>query len=228
MDALGPLNGDCEPRELRRGYHDRIAELRERSLSVLRWAVAGTEDATQALLADDLTTAGSMRERARQVNGVAAAVDDEVVGLLALESPVARDLRVVLAARDVTQVSLLCVGLALTLANRAGALGRVPALREEVERAGSRTAALMRLADAAWATLDADTAGRVLSAAADTRSAQVDFLEALLTLNDAPLDAALDLGLVARAYDRLTDHAEEIAERVLFAVHGRHTPVSGG
>lgn len=223
---MEPQKHDSELRELRRGYHDRIGDLRDRSLAVLRSAAQGTDHATRAILAADPSVGASMAERARSATGVAAEVDDEVVALLALESPMARDLRVILAARDVTQISLLCVGLTLTLANRSGALVRIPAMRQEVQLAGSRTVLLLQMADASWGTLDTSTASQVLSEAAATRSAQVDFLGALLALQDAPLDAALDLGLVARAYDRLTDHAVEVAERVLFAVHGRHTPVA--
>lgn len=227
MGSLEPLNGDSDFRELRRAYHDRIAALRERSLTVLRCAVTGAEDAVAAFLRGDPDEAEAMRRRADEISVVAAEVDDEVVSLLALESPVARDLRVILASRDVTQLALLCVGLASTLAGRAGSAGRLPypGLRERVEIAGGRTTALMRLADAAWAALDCDGASLVFSEAAPTRAAQVEFFRALLALTDVPVDVALDLGFSSRAFDRLADHAVEIAERVLFAVRGRHTAV---
>lgn len=214
--------------ELRRAYHDRIAELRERSLTVLRSTTNGTGQAIDAFLRSDRAVAAALRQRADEMSAVAAEVDDEVVSLLALESPVARDLRVILASRDVTQLSLLCGGLALALAGRAGSVGRAahPGLRDRLDTAGGRTIALMRLADAAWSTLDTDGAGRVISEAGATRAAQVEFFSSLLDLTDVPVDVALDLGFSSRAFDRLADHAVEIAERVLFAVHGRHTPVA--
>ena len=158
---MEPEKHDWELRELRRGYHDRIADLRDRSLSVLRFAAQGTEEATRALVAGDAGGAEALVRRAQEATGVAAEVDDEVVALLALESPVARDLRVILAARDVTQISLLCVGLTVTIAKRSGALDRIPSMRDEVALAGSRSSALLHMADAAWATLDTVTAGRV-------------------------------------------------------------------
>lgn len=226
---MEPVNEDSQLRELRRTYHDRIAELRERSSSVLRCAITGTENATTAFLADDPSVLEPMRAGAAEAARVAAAVDDEVVAVLALESPVARDLRLILAARDVTQISLLCVGLALTLAARVGAAGRLADrdLHHHVGRVGTGTADLLRLAHASWATLDPGTAADVLVEADKTRAAQMEFFGALLALTGVPMDAALDLGLSSRAFDRLADHAVEIAERVLFAVHGRHTPVAG-
>ena len=208
--------------ELRRAYHDRIAELRERSLTVMRSATAGTEEAVDAFLRGDRSAALSLRLRADEMSAVAGEVDDEVVSLLALESPVARDLRVILASRDVTQLSLLCGGLALALGCRAGSAGRAayPGLRERLEAAGARTTTLMRLADAAWSTLDGGGAARVIAEAVPTRAAQVEFFTSLLALTDVPIEVALDLGFSSRALDRLADHAVEIAERVLFAVQG--------
>lgn len=226
---LEPLNGDSELKELRRAYHDRIAELRERSLAVLRCAITGAEQAVEVFLGGDPALVAGMAGRAGDIAAVAAEVDDEVISLLALEAPVARDLRVILASRDVTQLSLLCVGLALTLSKRAGSAGRLsyPGLRERIAAAGGRTTALMHLADACWSTLDSDLATGVITEAVATRVVQVEFFSALLALTDVPVDVALDLGLTSRAFDRLADHAVEIAERVLFAVHGRRTPVAG-
>ena len=208
--------------ELRRAYHDRIAELRERSVTVVRSATAGAEQAIDAFLRADQSAAASLRRRADEMSVVAGEVDDEVVSLLALESPVARDLRVILASRDVTQLSLLCGGLAQALGCRAGSAARAayPGLRDRLETAGARTTALMRLAEAAWSTLDGDGAARVVAEAVPTRVAQVEFFSSLLVLTDVPVDVALDLGLSSRAFDRLADHAVEIAERVLFAAHG--------
>lgn len=219
---MEPVNGARELKEMRRAYHDRIADLRERSLTVLRCAISGTEQTVAALPEGDLSVADAVGRQAKDIAGVAADVDAEVVSLLALESPVARDLRVILVSRDVTQLGLLCVGLALTLAQRVGSAGRVadPGLRHQVEAVGTSTAALLRLAEGAWVTLDPDLAAGVMSKAGAAREAHVEFFRALLALKDVPMDVALDLGFSSRAFDRLADHAVEIAERVLFAVRG--------
>jgi phosphate uptake regulator len=48
----------------------------------------------------------------------------------------------------------------------------------------------------------------------------------LLKLTDVPIEVALDLGMAARVYDRLIDHAAEIAGRVVFAISGQTKVVS--
>ena len=210
------------PRELRRGYHDRISELRERTFAMLAMTVRQTEAVTAALIdpsrsADRLVTEGAVHAQA-----LASEVDEEVVDMLARQSPMARDLRVILASRDVCQMALLCVGLCLSLTTRDGSSQAVIASGMEVlvAEVGAHTAAMLRQAETAWTGMDADLAEGVFDAARGVRAEQIQFSSALLGLREVPIDQALALGLVARAYERLVDHAVEIAERVQFAALG--------
>jgi phosphate transport system protein len=216
LESLGELG---EYRELRRNYHDRISDLRAQSSSILACALRGVRAAYAAATDVGVTSPGTLDFGAARSLEVVTAADHQVLALLALESPVARDLRVILAARDVTQISQLCVGLATTLVSRIAAVRQVsdPTLKDLVRTVGSRTADLLQLAEAAWTTLDPGTAQEVLSESEGARRAQVDFLARLLGLTEIRVAAAVDLALTARAYDRLADHAMEIAERTLFA-----------
>ena len=92
---------DAGPDELRLSYHDRIAAIRERSLDVLRFSIDGTEVASRAWLQTDGATAFELRDRLAEIRALAETIDREVLAVLATESPVARDLRVILAARDI-------------------------------------------------------------------------------------------------------------------------------
>lgn len=230
-DGSGPFPSE-EPvalQELRRQYHDRIADVRDRSCAIVGVAVSGTADATRALLTRDPTVGEDLDARVQAVATTAAGIDAEVVGVLALESPVARDLRVILATRDVTQIALLCVGLCRTLARRASCRPEVltPELTGLIESVGSGTAGLLQLAQGAWTALDTGLADSVADAALEVRAAQTEFFAALLELQGVPMDAAMDLGMAARAYERLADHAVEIADRVRFAVGPRAVPAAG-
>ena len=209
-------------RELRRQYHDRIAELRALTIAIVRDAGRATGDATAALLDKDTTAGRLIVIDAADTTGRVAEVEAEVLALLALQSPMARDLRVILASRDIAQIGGLCLGLCRTLATRAGAARDVlsPELRNLVREIGDETAALLRQANGAWSTLDQNQAGALLAGVGASRELQRSFLTALVGLRDVPVDAAVDLGMAVRVYERLTDHAVEIAGRVLFAVTG--------
>lgn len=229
MEDGGGLDPESYVRELRRSYHDRIADVRERSLEILRCSVLGTSAVTRALVEPGGPGQVPLPFGMEQMQALAATVDSEVVSLLALEAPVARDLRVILVARDVTQISLLCTGLCAGLAARLprAAAALTPELCPLVGEVGSATEGLLQRAGAAWAGMDPATAGEVMSSAASVRVLQAGFISALIGLTGVPMDAAMDLAMVARAYERLADHAVEVAERVLFAVNGSPLPPAG-
>lgn len=214
----GSLEEPDSGRELRHNYHDRIADLREQAGRVLHTAVAGTERATAALLGEDPDAVTTLRHDAASMQEVATAVDNEVVALLALESPVARDLRVILAARDVTQLGLLCGGLTVALAGRAGGVAEQfnRPLIGLIRQVGADTVELLRLAESAWIGLDRETAVEVEARATQVRVVHTEFLAVLIGLDGVPMEVAMDLALAARAYERLADHSVETAERVLF------------
>lgn len=219
------LEDGVASRELRRSYHDRIAEVRERSLEIVRCSVSCTGAAARVLSGrgSDASGAGCSLSEMR---ALAASVDSEVVSLLALESPMARDLRVILASRDVTQIGLLCVGLCAALAPRvqgaAAALGSD--LSDLIGRVACDTERLMAEAESAWAALDDGLATSLEWSAQRARALQTEFLTSLVAMVGVPMEASIDLAMVARALERLVDHSVEIAERVLFVVNGTSAP----
>jgi phosphate transport system protein len=214
-------------RELRRSYHDRIAAVRALSHGMVSLAVDTARAATSVMSSDAAAEMGAVQEQAAHAAALAAEVDVEVVEMLALESPVARDLRVILASRDVSQIALLCVGLGLTLARRAPAAAALlgPDSTAVACRAGEAAVVALERSAAAWTALDAPLAALVEADVSEARRCEREFFSELLSLQGVPIDVALDLGLMARAYERLSDHAGEVAERVLFAVEGRPSPV---
>ena len=215
--------------ELRRAYHDRIADLRASTGRLVVVAADAIEHLTGALLARDTDARRAVIVELDQAGKEPAAIEAEVLDLLALESPVARDLRVVLASLFISQIADLCIGLARTLAGREGRgnSALTPALRALSSEIGAQTVELLRRANAAWAVLDEGLAMGVIDASEPARVLQRRFLAELLRLENVPVEAAVDLGMAARAYERLTDHAVEIAGRVVFAATGNSPDLSG-
>lgn len=208
--------------ERRRSYHDQITMVRDETIALVRDAAATTANVTAALLDCDLDASRRVITTAEDGIALVARVEDEIVDILALQAPVARDLRIILAALRIAQVAQLCLGLARALAGRVGGATDIltPPLRSLVRQIGAATVSLLDGADAAWSVLDQDLANQVIAAAEQSRELQRQFLVELFGLAVAPVEAAVDLGVVSRAYERLTDHAVEIAGRVVFAVGG--------
>ena len=102
-----------------------------------------------------------------------------------------------------------------------------PALRELSAEIGAQTVELLRRDSGAWNVLDEGQARDVIQASQSSRLLQRRFLAPLLLLENVPVEAAVDLGMAARAYERLTDHAVEIAGRIVFAATGDTSQLNG-
>ena len=215
--------------ELRRDYHDRIADLRIRTGRLVVAAADATEHVTGALLSRDVNAGRAVVAELDWAVKEPAAVEDEVLDLLALQAPIARDLRVVLASLFITQAAALCIGLARNLAGRVGSGEGVmtPALRELSAEIGAQTVELLRRDSGAWNVIDEGQAREVIQGSQSSRLLQRRFLAQLLLLENVPVEAAVDLGMAARAYERLTDHAVEIAGRIVFAATGDTSQLNG-
>lgn len=151
-------------------------------------------------------------------------VSHEVLRLLALRQPSARDLREVLAAlriaSDIERIADHAVGIArLSLAMPKGDAG----LPENLRELGVLTCDIVREVLRAWRTTDATLARAVWRRDDDLdRTHAVLFHDLLARMREAPADAAwcTHLLFVAKNFERIGDHATNIAENVWFVVEG--------
>jgi phosphate transport system protein len=210
--------------ELRRGFHDRLALLHDEVGALVDAAVEAVATATAALLEGDVARAERVaagRDTSREL-----AVEHEVFDLLALQGPLARDLRFLMASLRIAHEAELSHGLAANIAMRAGRLDRAvltDRLRPLLYEMGAEASGLLRRAAQAYRALDERTAEGVVGSDGTVRMLHRRFLAELFALRDTPTESAVELGVVARCYERITDHAVEIAERVRFV----GTPVGG-
>ena len=90
--------------------------------------------------------------------------------------------------------------------NTAGAssssLASAPTLRTLAYEIGAETVGLLRRAAGAWSVLDEGLALEVIADAEPSRLLQRRFLAELLQLSGVPVESAVDLGMLARAYER--------------------------
>jgi phosphate uptake regulator len=116
--------------------------------------------------------------------------------------------------------------LAVAIAERAGRLDPVvltERLRPLLYEMGAEASGLLQRASQAYRALDEGIAASVIGSEGSARLLHRRFLAEFFALADTPTESAVELGVVARCYERITDHAVEIAERVRFV----GTPVGG-
>ncbi len=179
-----------------------------------------------------LSVTGRDPERARRVlmneariNQMEIRIDEMVTRLLALNQPMARDLRFLTAAIKINNDLERMGDLAVNIVERALSLARQEPVNPEIDmpRMGRLVESMVRSSLDAFVRRDTHLARTVLAAddaVDDQRNIICKELVAFMERNPATISRALDLLLVARSLERIADHATNIAEDVLFLVQG--------
>jgi len=163
--------------------------------------------------------------REARINQMEIEIDDFAVSLLALQQPMARDLRFLTAAIKINSDLERMGDLAVNIVQRALSLMRQPLVKPLID-----IPQLARLAESmvhksldAFVRRDAELAREVLlsdDAVDDLRDAIYEELVNFMERDPSTVSRSLDLIFVARNLERIADHATNIAEDVLFLAQG--------
>lgn len=184
--------------------------------------VRGVRNATDALLAGDDSLGADVVSADAFIDASYASVEMDVFDVVALEAPVARDLRFVIATFRIAANIERCGDLVASIARRAGRIdpeAMSPAVRDIVRRMGDAAEATFDRAMQAYAVIDPDVAAGVAGLDLHVDALQRDLLRALVA-EQVDAESVIDLSMVARFFERVGDHAVVIAERVRFVAVG--------
>ncbi|MCX2728747.1 phosphate signaling complex protein PhoU [Saccharopolyspora sp. NFXS83] len=210
---------------MREVYQEQLGDLAEELASMSTMVGTAMERATKALLEADLTLAEQVIEEDVHVDEARARAEEQAFGLLALQAPVAGDLRTVIstihAAEDLERMGDLALHVAKTARRR----HPQPVLPEPVQE---YFAEMGRVAVDLCGRAAAVIRSRDIEAARDLEAADdaVDDLHRhLFTVMMRPdwshgVAAAVDVTLLGRFYERFADHAVAVGRRVVFTVTG--------
>ena len=158
------------------------------------------------------------------IDAIERAIDHDVMRL-ALRGPLARDLRVILAALKVAADLERIGDYAANVAKRSTALNLSPPLPHTRGLGALGRLAVQQVRDvlAAYRDGDADAAQRVRARDAELDTLYTGLFRELLTymMEDArAITPCTHLLFMAKNLERIGDHATNIAENVWFLVHG--------
>ena len=213
-------------RDVHRHFHDELSQVKVRLLTMSGEAEAALSQAVEALLERDSAKATQVIAGDRVIDAMEVEIEEQCIHLLALQQPMARDLRMLTSALKIANDLERVGDHAVNIAQSTERLLQFRPIAPEPEIVDMARLAREMLSDALEAFIRGDAAaGREVC----RRDDQVDALHRsvfriLLThMMEDPhtIGAGMELFLVSRNLERVADLATNIGEDVVFLVEGR-------
>jgi len=212
--------------DVHRHFHDELSHVKVRLLTMSGEAEAALGLAVEALLDRDVEKAQRVIAGDRVIDSMEVEIEEQCINLLALQQPMARDLRMLTSALKIANDLERVGDHAVNIAESTQRLLETRPITPEPEIIEMARLARRMLADALEAFIRGDAAaGREVC----RRDEKVDALHRsvfriLLThMMEDPhtIGAGMDLFLVSRNLERVADLATNIGEDVVFLVEGK-------
>jgi phosphate transport system protein len=210
---------------MREAFHEQLDSVFEDLAAIARRVEDAVRFATEALLTGDAEIAERVISADIEVDRARERVEDKAFSLLSLQQPVAGDLRTIIAAlRMVTELERMG-DLSVHVAKIARL--RVPnvAVPAEVQPTVKRMAVVAEdmVSRVREVITERDVAAAIELGRDDEEMDQLrrtSFTELLSDDWSHGVEAAVDVALLGRYYERIADHAVSVANRVVFVVTG--------
>jgi phosphate transport system protein len=217
---------------MRDAYSDQLDSIRDDLLTMTRLVGDAVSQATQALLDGDAQLAEKVISEDDAIDALRARTEDHSFDLLALQNPVAGDLRMLVASLRMVGEFERMGDLSVHIAKIARL--RVPevAVPDELVPTIARMSAVaeVMVAKVGHIIADSDVAAAEELEQVDEemdRLRRASFRELLGSEWKHGVEPAVDIALLGRYYERIADHAVSIARRVVFLVTGEQPAYLG-
>jgi phosphate transport system protein len=186
---------------------------------------AAIQRSISAVINKDKDAAEEVFRNEARINEIEIEIDEFATNLLALQQPMAADLRLIVAALKINTDLERMGDLSVNIAERAQSLMVSPVIKPmiDIPHIAVLVQSMVRKALDAFVNRDADLARSVLASddAVDSlRTASYHELISFMEQDPQNIRQALDLLTVTRNLERIADHSTNIAEDVMFLVKG--------
>jgi phosphate transport system protein len=208
-----------------RHFSVELDELHELLLKMGSMVESSIRRSVDSLVERDKEIAKAVMRDEPAINLMQVEVDSRTTRLLALNQPVARDLRFLMATLKINTDLERMGDLAVNIAERAIALISYPPVKPliDIPKMAALTQSMLLRSLEAFVKVDADLAQTILPADDEVdalRDKVYTELVELMQREPALVPGAVDLIFVARNLERIADHATNIAEDVIFLAKG--------
>lgn len=209
-----------------RHFHGELAQLKNLLLEMSSLAEEQLRTAVEALQQRDATRAQAVILADRELDAMEMEVDDACIHLLALQQPLARDLRLIMMAMRISNDLERVGDHAVNIAQAVQHLSEQPPFAQfpEIEEMARLASEMLSDALDDFVRGDADGARAVCQRDDRVDALHDSMFRILLThMMEDPrrIGPAMELFLVSRNLERIADLATNVAEDVVFLVEGR-------
>ncbi|WP_027941535.1 phosphate signaling complex protein PhoU [Amycolatopsis taiwanensis] len=211
---------------MREAYHVELKQLADRLAEMSVQVATAMERATEALLEANLALAEQVIGDDAKIDDLRAECEEQAYALLALQAPVATDLRTVLAAihaaESVERMGDLALHVAKTARRRHPECALPEPVRPYFAEMGELGVKLALRTQEIIKSQDVEAA-RALEADDDHVDDIHRHLFSVIMDKDWAygVAAAVDVTLLGRFYERYADHAVSVAKRMIFVATGK-------
>ncbi|MGH9774372.1 MAG: phosphate signaling complex protein PhoU [Candidatus Acidiferrales bacterium] len=211
---------------MERHFEHDLDELKQRLLWMGSLSERAVHKSVQAVLEAKESLAEDVLEEENAINEMQIEIDDRVQQLLALQQPMAADLRFLLAVSRINNDLERIGDQAVNIAQSALRILRHPRVKPYVDlpRMSELAERMVRDSLTAVVNKDVELAKSVLERDDDVDHLRDQMFRELLSYmmeNSAVIFPAFELILVAKNLERIGDHSTNIAEDVIYMVAGR-------
>jgi phosphate transport system protein len=218
---------------MRDTYHEQLEDILAELERMTRTVSTAVRHSTTALLAADIRQAEAVIAADIELDAAGEGVEEKVFELMARQSPVANELRMLVAALRMVADLERMGDLAAHVSKIARLRYPAPAIPAELH------GVIVEMGDVAGRMVD--SAGDVIksrdveaAARLETVDDEMDKLRSSqfrLMMDDGwphGVEVAVDIALLGRYYERIADHAVSMARRVVYLVTGELPVAIGG
>jgi phosphate transport system protein len=210
----------------RHHFEEELQALKKCLLSMGALVEERVHDATNALIERRPDTAERIITSDQDVNDLQIEIDERCLRLLALQQPMASDLRLITAAMKINADLERIGDQAVNIAEQAVRILAHPPLKPMIDlpRMAEIAEKMTRESLDAFVRKDAKLARAILARDDEVDQLKDQVFRVLLTYmmaDPGTIERALGLILVSRHLERIADHATNIAEDVIFVVEAK-------
>jgi phosphate transport system protein len=212
------------PPQERQAFDRELGDIEAKVIRLFTMVAEDVPKATDVLLSGTSDVVRALTERDRVIDALYPEIEDLVDRELLLQAPVASDLRLLVSMLRVVPELERSHDLVVDIARRASRIlsdDLTPRTRTLVEQMGSLAAMMWSEAVDCWC--ERDRSGAVVLSERDEEMNELyASLIAEIASGRMTVPVTMEMTLVARFYERLADHAFNIARRVIYLAGTAH------